>query len=39
MNKRLLQIVSALMGEVPVITGIVQMMGIHDPLYANLHLP
>lgn len=39
MNKRPLQIVSALMGAVPVITGIVQLMGIHDPLYASLHLP
>lgn len=38
-NKRALQIVSALMGTVPVITGLVQMMGIHDPLYASLTLP
>nr|WP_315488706.1 DUF4345 domain-containing protein [uncultured Rhodoferax sp.] len=39
MNKRALQIVSALMGTVPVITGLVQLMGIHDPLYASLNLP
>ncbi|MES2584584.1 MAG: DUF4345 domain-containing protein [Pseudomonadota bacterium] len=39
MNKRPLQIVSALMGTVPVITGLVQMMGVHDPLYASLNLP
>ncbi len=39
MNKRPLQIVSAIMGTVPVITGLVQMMGIHDPLYASLNLP
>lgn len=39
MSKRPLQAVSALMGAVPVITGLVQLMGIHDPLYANLHLP
>ena len=39
MNKRPLQIVTALTGTVPVITGIVQMMGVHDPLYASLHLP
>ena len=38
-NKRALQIVSALMGTVPVITGLVQMMGTHDPLYASLNLP
>jgi hypothetical protein len=39
MNKRALQIVSALMGTVPVITGLVQLMGINDPLYASLNLP
>ena len=38
-NKRALQIVSALMGTVPIVTGLVQMMGIHDPLYASLNLP
>ncbi len=38
-NKRPLQIVSALLGIVPVVTGLVQMMGIHDPLYAQLNLP
>lgn len=39
MSKRSLQVVSGLMGLVPLITGVVQMMGIHDPLYASLHLP
>lgn len=39
MNKRPLQIVSALLGIVPVATGLVQLMGVHDPLYASLHLP
>ncbi len=39
MNKRPLQVVSAVMGLVPVVTGLVQMMGIHDPLYASLNLP
>jgi len=39
MRKRPLQIVTATLGIVPVITGLVQMMGIHDPLYAQLHLP
>lgn len=38
-SRRALQTVSALMGAVPVITGIVQLMGIHDPLYASLNLP
>jgi hypothetical protein len=39
MNKRPLQVVSTLMGLVPVGTGLVQLMGIHDPLYASLNLP
>lgn len=39
MHKRPLQIVTALMGIVPVATGLIQLMGIHDPLYAHLHLP
>ncbi len=39
MNKRSLQITSGLLGIVPVTTGLVQLMGVHDPLYASLHLP
>ncbi len=39
LNKRPLQIASALLGIVPVVTGLVQMTGIHDPLYAQLNLP
>ncbi len=39
MNQRPLQIASALLGIVPVATGLVQLMGLHDPLYAGLHLP
>ncbi len=39
MNKRPLQIFSGLLGIVPVASGLVQLMGIHDPLYAGLHLP
>lgn len=39
MSKRALQVVSGLMGLVPVGTGLVQLMGIHDPLYASLNLP
>lgn len=38
-SKRVLQTVSALMGIVPVATGVVQLMGLQDPLYAALHLP
>ena len=39
MSKRALQIATALLGAVPVITGAVGMMGLSDPLYAALHLP
>ena len=39
MSKRALQITSALLGIVPVATGLMQLMGVHDPLYAGLHLP
>lgn len=39
MNKRLLQIVTVVLGVVPFITGIVGMFGISDPIYADLHLP
>ncbi|OYT93815.1 MAG: hypothetical protein CFE43_00235 [Burkholderiales bacterium PBB3] len=39
MSKRALQIATALLGAVPVITGVVGLMGLSDPLYAALHLP
>ena len=39
MSKRHLQIATALLGAVPVITGLVGMLGLSDPLYAGLHLP
>lgn len=39
MSRRALQVVSGLMALVPVGSGLVQMMGIHDPLYASLNLP
>ncbi len=38
-SKRTLQVTSALLGLVPVATGVVQLMGLHDPLYASLNLP
>jgi len=39
MRKKPLQIATVFLGLVPVITGVVTMMGIHDPLYASLELP
>jgi Domain of unknown function (DUF4345) len=39
MNKRPLQITMAVLGAIPVITGILTMLGLSDPLYASAHLP
>jgi Domain of unknown function (DUF4345) len=39
MNKRTLQIVMALLGVIPVLTGIVSMFGLSDPLYAAAGIP
>jgi Domain of unknown function (DUF4345) len=35
MSRRLLQIVTALLGLVPVLTGVLTMFGVKDPLYAG----
>ncbi|MES2818281.1 MAG: DUF4345 domain-containing protein [Pseudomonadota bacterium] len=39
MKKRMLQVATAILGAVPVITGIVGMFGLSDPLYASAGLP
>src|SRR4051794_39232073 len=40
MNKRPLQVTTALLAVIPIVTGIVIMLrGIDDPLYASLALP
>ena len=39
MSKRHLQVSTALLGAVPVVTGVIAMMGLHDPLYDTLQLP
>jgi uncharacterized protein YjeT (DUF2065 family) len=39
MNKRPLQITTAALGAIPVLTGIVTMFGLSDPIYASLGLP
>lgn len=39
MNKRMLQIVTGILGLVPFLTGLIGMTGLDDPLYAGLGLP
>ena len=38
MTKRKLQIVMVILGAVPVLTGLIGLMGLADPLYARLNL-
>jgi len=39
MNRRALQITMSLLGAIPVITGVLTMLGLADPIYASAHLP
>jgi hypothetical protein len=39
MNKRPLQVGMAVLGAIPVATGILTMFGLRDPIYANANLP
>jgi|GraSoi2013_100cm_1033763.scaffolds.fasta_scaffold33473_2 hypothetical protein len=39
MNKRGLQIAMALLGAIPVLTGIIGMFGLSDPFYASVGIP
>lgn len=39
MNKRNLQIATAILALIPIITGLVGLTGLRDPLYAALNLP
>lgn len=39
MNKRLLQILTAFLGAIPILTGVVGLFGLSDPLYADAGLP
>ena len=39
MSRKTLQIFLIILGLVPTITGALTMMGIHDPLFADLNLP
>ena len=39
MNKRGLQIATGLLGAIPVVTGIITMFGLGDPIYAAAKIP
>ena len=39
MGKRALQIITALLALVPILTGLITMLGVHDPLYASSGVP
>lgn len=39
MTERWLQIATGVLAMVPVVTGLLGMMGVHDPLYANAGVP
>ncbi len=39
MKKLPLQIATAILGAIPVATGIIGLFGIHDPIYASAALP
>jgi hypothetical protein len=39
MNKRGLQIALAILGVIPVVTGIISMFGLSDPVYASSGVP
>ena len=39
MGKRPLQVVTALLGVVPLLTGLITMLGVADPLYASAGVP
>ena len=39
MNKRGLQIATGLLGVIPVLTGIITMFGLSDPIYAAAKIP
>lgn len=39
MGRRSLQVVTALLSLVPILTGIVTMLGVYDPLYTSAGVP
>ena len=39
MSRRALQAVTALLGAIPLVTGVLTMLGLSDPIYATAGLP
>lgn len=39
MSRRALQVATAVLGTIPVVTGLLTMMGLDDPIYASARLP
>jgi uncharacterized protein DUF4345 len=39
MSKRSLQIATGVLGTIPVVTGVIGMSGLSDPIYASVGLP
>jgi Domain of unknown function (DUF4345) len=39
MNKRPLQITMAVLGAIPVVTGLLTLLGLSDPIYASAAIP
>jgi Domain of unknown function (DUF4345) len=39
MNKRALQYVTSILGLIPIITGVIGLMGVNDPLYVAIGIP
>jgi hypothetical protein len=39
MSKRALQVLTAVLGAVPILTGLVGLLGLGDPIYAGAEIP
>lgn len=39
MSKRVLQVLTAVLGAVPILTGMVGLLGLGDPVYAGAGIP
>ena len=39
MSRKIFRVLLVILGFVPTVTGMLSMMGIHDPLFADLNLP
>lgn len=39
MKKKPLQITTAILGLVPLLTGIISLLGLSDPIYSSANLP